>query len=374
MSHANRILCGGSLLVAILFVVPVNAADLTYRVVSGNYPDPSSVSATIDAGLLVGRATDDSSLSGSGAVYIEPISAPFQKAQIKEIYLELDDQVDFSLLFGQIKAEARPGETQVTLIEPGPAGDVINGKFDQLGNLFAFEGQVWLTLQQNEPEPFDLSSVAPVSADLLGIELIDMGSEIQSLLNFDLEYETTIETEGLNIPITIQIAGGVLARANKTIQGDFNQNSTLDAEDIDLLSRAVLDGSDEPMFDVNGDSLVDENDRIYWVKTLAWTYFGDANLDGQFNTADFVEVLAAGEYEDLQAGNSGWATGDWNGDTEFGTGDLVTALSDGGYEVGPIPRVLAIPEPSSVVLFLAGLIALLGGRRFQHSTLVPPRP
>ena len=363
MFPTNRITHGWLLFVAILFTAPVHAADLTYRVVSGDYPDPSSVSATIDAGFFFGRDTDDSSLSGDGAVFLEPINAPFQKAQIKEISVVLEDQVNFSLFLNQIKAEARPGETQVTLIEPGPAGDVINGKFDQLGNLFAFEGQVWLTLQQNEPEPFDLASVAPVSADLLGIELIDTGSQVQSLLNFDLEYETTIEAEELNIPITIQIKGGVRAIADKSVPGDFNMNSTLDAEDIDLLSRAVLDGSDEPMFDVNGDSLVDENDRTYWVKTLAWTYFGDANLDGQFNTADFVEVLGAGEYEDLQPGNSGWATGDWNGDTEFGTGDLVTALSDGGYEAGPIPRVLAIPEPSSVILLLVGLIVLLGRRR-----------
>jgi hypothetical protein len=37
------------------------------------------------------------------------------------------------------------------------------------------------------------------------------------------------------------------------------------------------------MFDVNGDAGVDQQDLHIWVKDLKSTWFGDANLDGEFN-------------------------------------------------------------------------------------------
>ena len=84
---------------------------------------------------------------------------------------------------------------------------------------------------------------------------------------------------------------------------------------------------------------------------------GDSNLDGEFNSSDFVTVFSAGEYEDELAGNSTWATGDWNGDKDFNSSDFVAAFSDGGYEKGP-RAVAAVPEPSGMIMFLACLAAL----------------
>ncbi len=116
--------------------------------------------------------------------------------------------------------------------------------------------------------------------------------------------------------------------------GDFNGNGQLDAADMDLLSAEVRAGTNNLTYNLNGDNLVNGDDRDVWVNVLANTYYGDANLDGEFNSADFVEVFVAGEYEDLAAGNSGWATGDWNGDTEFDSSDFVAAFVAGGYELG----------------------------------------
>ncbi len=136
--------------------------------------------------------------------------------------------------------------------------------------------------------------------------------------------------------------------------GDFNANGMLDAADIDLLSEEIRRGSHQPEFDLNGDQLVDSSDRFVWVKDskLKFTYFGDVNLDGQFNTSDLVAIFQAGEYEDDVAMNSSWATGDWNGDTEFGTADLVLAFQDGGFEQGPRGAAAAVPEPSGMLLGL----------------------
>jgi hypothetical protein len=54
--------------------------------------------------------------------------------------------------------------------------------------------------------------------------------------------------------------------------------------------------------------------------------------------------------------NSGWAQGDWNGDGDFTTRDFVIAFTDGGYEHGPRNGTHAVPEPSSLLLLLVGLI------------------
>ena len=61
------------------------------------------------------------------------------------------------------------------------------------------------------------------------------------------------------------------------------------------------------------------------------TNYGDADLDGQFNTTDLIKIFIAGEYEDGVAGNSTWAEGDWNADGEFSTTDLVVSFQGGAY-------------------------------------------
>jgi hypothetical protein len=82
------------------------------------------------------------------------------------------------------------------------------------------------------------------------------------------------------------------------------------------------------------------------------TSFGDANLDGAFDSGDLVSALASGTFEtDVDAG---WAAGDFDGSGRFDTGDLNFALSDGGYEVGT--QAASVREPS-ILSVLIGLIA-----------------
>ena len=59
---------------------------------------------------------------------------------------------------------------------------------------------------------------------------------------------------------------------------------------------------------------------------------GDSNRDGRFDSADFVTVFIAGEYEDDIDGNSTFEEGDWNGDGDFTSADLVAAFIAGNYE------------------------------------------
>lgn len=155
------------------------------------------------------------------------------------------------------------------------------------------------------------------------------------------------------------------------ITGDFNSNGTLDAGDIDILSAQVRSGANLPAYDLTADSLVNKADREQWVNGLRHTYFGDANLDGEFNSADFVYVFTAGKYEDAIAGNAGWAEGDWDGNADFESGDFVLAFASGGYETGPRPGVSAVPEPASLSGWLALALACLAGSLRRRS---PDKP
>ena len=102
---------------------------------------------------------------------------------------------------------------------------------------------------------------------------------------------------------------------------------------------------------------LNDSDLEEFVREYAGTYYGDANLDGRFDSQDFVQAFQFAEYEDRVPGNSTWRSGDWNLDSEFDTRDLVLAFQDGGYEKGP--RVgAAVPEPNTVFGVLLGVCAL----------------
>jgi len=157
-------------------------------------------------------------------------------------------------------------------------------------------------------------------------------------------------------------------------RGDFDFNDQLDVKDVDLLASQIRVGQTTSRFDLDSNGKVQPADLEIWVHELKQTYFGDANLDGEFSSADLTNVLQTGEYEDVVTGNSGWATGDWSGDGEFTTSDLVVAFQDGGYGIGPRPVVGAVPEPRSSVTFLMAMLCVLrdvksllvSGRRFNR--------
>ena len=133
------------------------------------------------------------------------------------------------------------------------------------------------------------------------------------------------------------VAGALPESLASELSGDFNGDGTLDAGDINLLFAEIRNGTNDATYDLNGDSLVNTADRDVLVKTLIGADYGDANLDGVFDSNDLVTIFIAGEFEDGVALNSGWETGDWDGDGDFGSGDLVIAFQDGGYAAaGPL--------------------------------------
>ena len=134
---------------------------------------------------------------------------------------------------------------------------------------------------------------------------------------------------------------------------DLNGDDVCDAADIDSLTQATLSADSDPKFDFDMNGVLDENDRKILVEDSMNTYFGDSNLDQEFNSSDFVAVFSEAKYETGEM--AGWAAGDWDGDFLFSSSDFVVAFSARGYELGPRPEVAAVPEPSCSTLIVIGV-------------------
>ena len=152
-----------------------------------------------------------------------------------------------------------------------------------------------------------------------------------------------------------QVLAHFEAASDPGIAGDFDGDGVLGIGDINSLTTAAASGTNQAEFDLNGDGSVNQEDIGQWVRDVRNTWIGDANLDGEFNSSDFVAVFTAGLFETGNAAT--WENGDWNGDGVFGSGDFVAAFTDGGFELGPKPAAGAqVPEPNSLLPFLAAML------------------
>ena len=135
--------------------------------------------------------------------------------------------------------------------------------------------------------------------------------------------------------------------------GDFDNDGTVGFADIDLLSVQVRSSSNDPLYDLTGDGMVDQNDRDVWVHDIAKTFFGDFNLSRAVDEADFA-IWSANLFTNSTAWNSGDASGDGMVDvTDFNLWHANRGRS-------PIPAVVPEPTPSVVVL-VSVFLALFRG-------------
>ena len=341
----NRVSVYGFVLIVGVVTRFGGAELVSLEIVPGTFPNASSVTASIDGGII-GSDDDQSSISGSVLIDVNSLTAPITEAELVELSLTLDDGFGFRLALGALRASADPGSIVVTMIEPGAATSVKNGRFDQLQNLLGMAGVIDVSVQN---ESIDLSTLEPQPIDIEGVQLGFQDDRLTAEIAVELFLEYEVEDVPVfgSIPVSIDIIGNAFAISQPLVTatpGDFDDNEVLDAADINALTNAVRNASEDSRFDLDGNGVVEFADRKIWVETHARTYFGDSNLDGEFSSTDFVLVFQANEYEDAIVGNSTWETGDWNGDGEFSSGDFVEAFQSGGFEQGPRPA--AVPEPS----------------------------
>ncbi len=173
----------------------------------------------------------------------------------------------------------------------------------------------------------------------------------------------------------------------ESLSGDVDGFDGLTVEDVELLMANLFDPDEvfdryTPIMDLSENGNLSTDDLVIWVDESRNTFFGDANLDGEFNSTDLVQVFQAGQYEDgiwSMAGsltpspvkgtiwNSSWGTGDWNGDREFTSSDLIVAFEDGGYDAGS--KVAAVPEPASCCWIVLAFLIMMSRGRSESLTL-----
>lgn len=113
------------------------------------------------------------------------------------------------------------------------------------------------------------------------------------------------------------------------VPGDFNQDQATDLLDLNLLCQAIRLSAFDELLDIRRDGLLNLEDRDVWLRDVARSSVGDANLDGLFNSTDLIQIFQAGLYEDGLPFNAQWESGDWTCDGEFDTSDLVAAFQSG---------------------------------------------
>ena len=115
----------------------------------------------------------------------------------------------------------------------------------------------------------------------------------------------------------------------EALDADLNDDGQVDSRDISRICAAIH--SQDARLDLSGDGQVDSADLIHFVQIYLQSGIGDANLDGVFDSRDFVLVFQSGEFQDQIANNSDWSEGDWNCDGDFSTSDLVFAFQFGQF-------------------------------------------
>ena len=153
--------------------------------------------------------------------------------------------------------------------------------------------------------------------DLTGSTPIDLGAILPSGLDWaDVFYDLQIDGARLE--------GGSL--------GDVQFTCSDCDLDVETFYEAIRSERLSVHRDLNRDAILDASDlRILLQETLG-SSIGDSNLDGKFDSSDFVHVFKLGHYDDDVIGNSNWTHGDWNVDGEFDSSDLVWAFQVGDFE------------------------------------------
>lgn len=153
--------------------------------------------------------------------------------------------------------------------------------------------------------------------------------------------------------------------------GDFDGDGVVGANDIDLLAVQMREPEPNIAFDLNADGKISSADRDTLVFDLLVTVYGDANLDGHFDSDDLLQILDRGEYDDDVAQNSTWAEGDWDGDGDFTPDDLLLAFGGGGFRRrAPVAR----PDIAAAIANWPESDRRLGGDPPPAGARVPQSP
>ena len=157
-----------------------------------------------------------------------------------------------------------------------------------------------------------------------------------------------------------------------TNPADFNGDTLVDCDDIDLLYGEIASGENNPAFDLNSDDAVNGDDIPSFLQSAADARGfaeairpGDADLSGTVDPAD-LNVVGVNW---LNASATSWCQGDFTHDGNVNANDLnalgVNWLSDVTGNQAPLSS--AVPEPSGTCLLVMGLLLIWRRCRWSFS-------
>ena len=278
----------------------------------------------------------------SSLQFLQKITVPESPGRYHDLFgsgLDLDGS---RLVVGAPGLEGNSGKAYVfdtTTGEPTMTlSPEVTQSYQQFGSDIALQGDVVVVTSWNRSRSVSLFNAT--SGEQLDRLTDRLEFEMRGA-NDQVAIDDGLIVVGSPFDHSIHVIDGVLA-------GDFNHDGFIDVIDLDQLFAAIRGVNTDIRFDVDEDKEVTIDDATFWIREIKNTFFGDANLDGRFDTKDFILVFQAGEFEDNIALNSSWSTGDWNGDGEFNSRDFVVALQDTGFEAGPRVEQSVVPEPNCV--------------------------
>lgn len=129
--------------------------------------------------------------------------------------------------------------------------------------------------------------------------------------------------------------------------GDFDQNELYDCSDIDALIGEIAAGTNAAAFDLNGDQLVNLDDRDAWLAEAGTVNLssgqphplGDADLNGRVNASD-LNVIAV----NWQLGTNRWCGGDFDGTGFVNATDLNSVAVNWQVNVSRDPAAADTPR------------------------------
>lgn len=137
--------------------------------------------------------------------------------------------------------------------------------------------------------------------------------------------------------------------------GDFNADSNVSPDDIDLLFQAIRNGNNNPTYDLSNDGNVDAVDVDELVTNVLGTRRGDTNLDGSVDFADFTALSASFGTE------ASWSAGDFDGNGVVGFADFLTLSANYASPIRLTPNsefglaeAIEAAGPSGTVIVEAG--------------------
>ncbi len=203
------------------------------------------------------------------------------------------------------------------------------------------------------------------------------GIGTQLLSDYLADFNITVPSNTLNFARSISSDGRWIAGwrgLSATIDdswviripfGDFDRNGEYECADVDALVAEIVSGTNNTLYDLTGDDLVNADDLAVWREDAGFALNssrnpileGDANLDGVVDTSDYG-IWNAHKFTNTAA----WCSGDFNADGSVDVPDY-SIWNAYRFQSSNASNAMVVPEPSALGLSMIGLLLLALRRR-----------